>query len=139
MKKLIFFLAFIAGSTAAFSQVTATAPAAPRADVAVPTFVAQSFDFGKIKQGTPVTHEFRFTNSGAVPMIITNVQASCGCTTPDWSKEPIAPGGEGFIKATYNAASLGAFNKTVTVTANVDNGFVQLSIKGEVQASQPNN
>ncbi len=147
MKKILFLLALVAGSLAGYSQGTAVpaatakadAVAAPRTDVAIAAFVAQSFDFGKIKQGTPVTHEFKFTNTGVVPMIITNVQASCGCTTPAWTKEPIAPGGEGFIKATYNAAALGAFNKSVTVTANVENGFVQLSIKGEVQTSQPNN
>jgi len=65
-------------------------------------------------------------------MVITNVAASCGCTTPDWTRDPIMPGGEGFVKATYNAASPGAFNKTVTVTSNIENGFVQLFIKGEV-------
>jgi hypothetical protein len=100
--------------------------------MAVAAFDSQSFDFGKIKQGTPVTHEFKFTNNGGVPLIITNVQASCGCTTPDWSRDPIAPGGQGFIKATYSAASAGNFNKSVTVTANVDGGMVQLLIKGEV-------
>ena len=135
MKKLLYVVALVLVAQAAFSQVTASATA-KKADVAVASFDAQTFDFGKIKQGTPVTHEFKFTNSGSVPMIITNVQASCGCTTPAWTKEPIAPGGEGFIKATYNAAAVGAFNKTVTVTANVENGFVQLAIKGEVLAVQ---
>ena len=115
-----------------------TTPAV-NADVAVASFEAQNFDFGKIKQGTPVTHEFKFTNTGKVPMIITNVQASCGCTTPDWSKEPIPAGGKGFIKATYNAASVGAFNKAVTVTANIPNGSVQLFIKGEVTTTPVNN
>jgi len=87
----------------------------------------------------PVTHEFTFTNSGTVPLVITNVQASCGCTTPDWSKDPVMPGGKGFIKATYSAASIGAFDKSVTVTANVEEGFVSLRIKGEVEMpSVPN-
>ena len=122
-------------SVKGFSQ---TAPA-QNADLAVATFDAQNFDFGKIKQGTPVTHEFKFTNTGKVPMMITNVAASCGCTTPDWSKEPIAPGGKGFIKATYNAASVGAFNKAVTVTANIPNGTVQLFIKGEVTQTPVSN
>ncbi|HZX73853.1 MAG TPA: DUF1573 domain-containing protein [Cyclobacteriaceae bacterium] len=70
-----------------------------------------------------------------MPLIITNVQASCGCTTPSWTKDPVMPGGSGFIKATFNAASPGVFGKTVTVTANVDPGFVQLSIKGEVESA----
>lgn len=120
-------------ASAAFCQVTATAAPAVKTDVALAAFDALSFDFGKIKQGTPVTHEFKFTNQGAVPLIITNVQPSCGCTTPDWSGEPIPPGGKGFIKATFNAGSMGAFNKSVTVTANIDGGTMQLFIKGEVQ------
>ena len=136
MKKLIFLMIVLAGvAVKGFSQTT---PAA-NADLAVATFDAQNFDFGKIKQGTPVTHEFKFTNTGKVPMIITNVQASCGCTTPDWSKEPIPAGGKGFIKATFNAASVGAFNKAVTVTANIPNGSIQLFIKGEVSQTPVNN
>jgi hypothetical protein len=136
MKKLFFLMIVLAAvAVKGFAQV---APAA-NADLAVATFDAQNFDFGKIKQSVPVTHEFKFTNTGKVPMIITNVQASCGCTTPDWSKEPVAPGGKGFIKATYNAASVGAFNKAVTVTANIPNGTVQLFIKGEVSGTPVNN
>jgi hypothetical protein len=131
MKQFLFAVALIFVATAGFSQATATAPA-PKADVAVAAFDAQTFDFGKIKQGTPATHEFKFANTGTVPLIITNVQASCGCTTPDWSRDPILPGGHGFIKATYSAAAVGAFNKTVTVTSNVEGGTIQLMIKGEV-------
>lgn len=107
-----------------------------KANLAVAKFENQTFDFGKIKQGEPVTHEFKFTNTGSAPMIISNVSASCGCTTPDWTKDIIPPGGKGFIKATYNAAAAGAFSKSVTVTANVEGGYVQLIIKGEV-ASMP--
>ncbi len=132
MKKLFFLVALVALTNVGFGQVTASAPAAPKSDLAVFETKALNHDFGKIKQGVPVTHEFKFTNKGKVPMVITNVAASCGCTTPDWTRDPIAPGGEGFIKATYNAASPGAFNKSVTVTSNVENGFVQLFIKGEV-------
>jgi len=130
MKKLLIiaFLAAIAGTT--YAQ---QAPAKPA--FAAFTWESSTHDFGKIKQGTPVTHEFKFTNTGKIPLIITNVQASCGCTTPSWTKEEVMPGGSGFIKATYNAAAAGTFNKTVTVTANVESGFVQLTIKGEVQTT----
>jgi hypothetical protein len=107
-----------------------------KTDVAVFGWDNTTHDFGKVKQGTLVTHEFKFTNTGKVPLVITNVQASCGCTTPAWTKEPVMPGGQGFIKATYNAASAGAFNKTVTVTANIETGFIQLTIKGEVQPTE---
>lgn len=133
MKRIAIMILFVAVGSAVFAQTPATATKnEAKPDMAVFAWDAANFDFGKIQQGTPVTHEFKFTNNGKVPLVITNVQASCGCTTPAWSKEPIPPGGEGFIKATYNAAAMGAFNKTVTVMANVENGFMQLSIKGEV-------
>lgn len=135
MKQVLFAFALVLVATAGFSQVSATAAPAPKADMAIAAFDAQTFDFGKIKQGEPVTHEFTFTNTGGVPLIITNVQASCGCTTPDWSRDPIGPGAKGFIKATYSASSVGAFTKSVTVTANVEGGSVQLLIKGEVQSA----
>lgn len=130
MKKLlvIAFLAALVGT--AYAQ---QAPA--KQAFAAFTWDSSTHDFGKIKQGTPVTHEFKFTNTGKTPLIITNVQASCGCTTPSWTKEEVMPGGSGYIKATYNAAAVGTFNKTVTVTANIESGFVQLTIKGEVQAA----
>jgi hypothetical protein len=90
-------------------------------------------DFGKIPLNKPVTHEFRFTNTGTSPLIISSVQASCGCTVTDYSKDPIAPGAEGFVKATYNAATSGIFSKTVTVNANAEESAVRLMIKGEVE------
>lgn len=127
MKKLLIFAAVMLVGTAGFSQQTA-----PKAETAVIAWDSQTFNFGKIKQGTPVTHEFKFTNTGKTPLVIANVAASCGCTTPAWSREPVAPGQQGFIKATYSAAAAGNFNKTVTVTANTETGSVQLSISGEV-------
>jgi hypothetical protein len=90
------------------------------------------FDFGKIAVGVPVTHEFSFINTGATPLVITSVQASCGCTVTSYSKEPIEPGGTGFVSATFNAAKAGQFTKTVTVNANTDESIVQLTIQGEV-------
>ena len=137
MKKLLFLLAFAVCAKAGFSQTSVTPipeKSAP-AVVAIAAFASQNYDFGKIKQGVPVTHEFKFTNKGTVPMVITAVQASCGCTTPSYTSDPIPPQGQGFIKATFNAAAAGGFNKTVTVTANVESGFVQLAIRGEVVAA----
>jgi len=89
-------------------------------------------DFGTIKKNVPVSHKFTFTNQGNEPLVISSVQASCGCTVTDYSKEPIPTGGEGFVKATYNAANVGVFSKTVTVNANTDGGAVALTIKGVV-------
>lgn len=91
------------------------------------------YDFGKIRQNQPVTHEFRFVNNGAEPLIITGVKASCGCTVAKHSQDAIAPGSEGFVTATYNATAKGVFNKTITVNANTQEGVVVLSIRGEVE------
>ena len=118
------------------AQVAAS-PGQSANDVAIAAVDNQVFDFGKIKQGVPATHEFSFVNKGKVPMIITNAQPSCGCTIPAWTKDPIPPGGTGFVKATYNAASPGLFDKSITVTANVESGMVMLRIRGEVVV--PNN
>src|SRR6185295_17700598 len=64
------------------------------------------FDFGKIPQGKPVTHVFFFTNTGTTPLSLQNVQASCGCTTPEWSKDAVAPGATSKITVGYNAANM---------------------------------
>ncbi len=90
-------------------------------------------DFQQIQQGVPVTAEFEFTNIGDAPLIITQAKGSCGCTVPSYPQEPIAPGQTGIIKAQFNAASSGVFNKTITITANTGQPAV-LTIKGEVVA-----
>ena len=100
------------------------------------------FDFGKIPQGKPVTHVFTFTNTGKTPLSLENVQASCGCTTPEWSKDAVAPGETSKITVGYNAANEGQFTKTITITYNGSQNK-QLLIKGEVwktpAASAPDN
>lgn len=106
--------------------------AAPATGVEVLKFKEEVHDFGTIPQGKPVTNEFTFKNTGKEPITIQNVSASCGCTTPDWSKEPILPGKSGMVKATYNAAAAAPFSKTVTVVTNV--GTKTLTIKGVVEA-----
>jgi hypothetical protein len=89
------------------------------------------YDFGKIPQGKPVTHIFEVVNTGAEPLQIENVQASCGCTTPEWSHEPIAPGASKKITVGYNAAANGKFEKAITVFYNSGKTKL-LYIKGEV-------
>jgi hypothetical protein len=90
-----------------------------------------SFDFGKIPQGKPVTHNFIVENTGKDTLHIEQVQASCGCTTPEWSKEPVSAGGKTTIKVGYNAASEGGFEKSITIYYN--GGQVkQFIIKGNV-------
>ena len=138
MKNLLMLGVFILVAQVTFGQAAA-ATNPPATDYAVAAVDNQAHDFGKIKQGVPVTHEFSFTNKGKVPMIITNAQPSCGCTVPSWTKEPIPPGGTGYVKATFNAAAPGVFEKSITVMANVETGVIVLRIKGEVASNPPNN
>lgn len=100
------------------------------------SFVSRGFDFGNIKEETgKVTHDFVFTNTGKVPLVIQQVTASCGCTTPSWTKQPIAPGAKGKITVTYSATGRpGTFTKTITVNNNSTESIVQLSIHGTVLA-----
>jgi len=93
--------------------------------------VNEKHDFGKIKQNVPVTTNFEITNVSNKPMVIESATGSCGCTTPEVPKEPIAPGASTKLKVAYNAAALGSFNKTVTVKfAGVDEPKI-LTISGE--------
>ena len=89
------------------------------------------FDFGSIPQGKPVYHTFQIVNKGKTPLKVDNVTTSCGCTTPEWSREPIAMGATGTIKVGYNAATEGHFEKMVTVQYN-GNSTKQIIIKGNV-------
>jgi hypothetical protein len=97
-------------------------------------FETMDHDFGKIKEDAgPANFNFNFRNNGKVPLVISTVNASCGCTTPEWSKEPILPGKSGFIKVSYNPLNRpGGFNKTITVMANIPNGALVLKIAGDV-------
>lgn len=93
-------------------------------------------DFGNITQSTAVEHKFTFTNKGDIPLIISTVKASCGCTVAEYTREAIAPGEEGTVSARYDAAKIGAFTKTVTVTANTGAEAVVLTLKGNVVAPE---
>ena len=93
-------------------------------------------DYGTIVQGADGNCEFKFTNSGKAPLILSNVQASCGCTVPEWPKEPIMPGKSSSIKVSYNTAIVGVFGKTITVNSNAVNNLVVLQIKGSVTPKQ---
>ena len=112
-----------------------------------PSTVAQfefeniEFDFGTITEGKVVEHEFEFTNVGQAPLVISNVQASCGCTSPDWTKTPVKPGDTGFIKVVFNsAAKTGVQSPTVSIQANTSPSVTRLRLKGTVNqrsASSP--
>lgn len=120
MKHVFFFLIALLAATAVQAQ-------------GVLKFEQELHDFGNVPEGTMATHEFRFRNVGNQPVIIANVQASCGCTTPDWTKTPVLPGKTGIVKAVYSSAGRpGIFNKTVTVTSNAATPSTVLTIKGNV-------
>jgi len=97
-------------------------------------FPIDKHDFGTVEEGQLATYEFEFTNTGSAPVILSDVRASCGCTTPSWPKEAIAPGAKGVIKAQYNSQGRpGTFNKTITVTSNSTEPTKMLQIKGIVE------
>jgi hypothetical protein len=93
-------------------------------------------DYGTITNGADGSCEFKFNNPAKLPLILSNVQASCGCTVADWPKEPILPGISGSIKVKYNTTINGAFNKFITVTSNAINSTVNLQIRGSVKPQQ---
>ena len=124
MKKLFLAASVLLLSAGVFAQ-------AKKAEDVV-KFKELAYDFGKIKQGTPVSHEFAFTNISASPVIIESAVPSCGCTTPVKPEGAIAKGKDDKITAGFNAANVGPFNKTITIkVAGVDLP-VQLKITGEV-------
>jgi len=117
-----FFFCFVV-STCAFAQISKPLQ-----------FREEIFDFGAIKeQAGPAVHEFTFINNSTRKIKILKVQASCGCTTPDWTKEAIEPGKSGFIQASFNPIGRpGYFNKSLTVTTDFDANPIILQIKGQV-------
>lgn len=91
----------------------------PEGPLAAISFSETEFDFGTVKEGQVIEHTFNFTNTGEAPLIIQNAQASCGCTVPDWTKTPIAPGEKGFVKAKFDSNGRPNLQKkTITVVAN---------------------
>ncbi|TAG51720.1 MAG: DUF1573 domain-containing protein [Cytophagales bacterium] len=96
-------------------------------------FDETEFNFGKINQGDTVRHTFTFKNDSDEPLLISNASASCGCTIPEWPKEPVAPGASGVITVKFNSTGKsGVQNKTVIVTANTLPNVTNVSLKGEV-------
>jgi len=97
-------------------------------------FETESHDFGDLQEGPVATYSFKVTNTGTAPVVISRAMASCGCTTPEWSKDPILPGASSSIKVGYNTSGRpGAFAKTITVTSNAENSSVILRINGNVK------
>jgi hypothetical protein len=126
----------LAGVGAAQAQTTAAATSAGAAKVAGPQiqFDEVKYDFNSVVQGGTVTHTFKFKNVGTAPLIVSNIQVSCGCTTPEWTKEPIAPGKTGSLTAHFNSSGkLGMQNKVLTIESNSVGGAATVALVGEVK------
>jgi hypothetical protein len=152
MKKQFAFLVASSIALSSFAQVT---PLAPRNQAAAQTspaiakqaenpnagvfkFVTTNHDFGNVPEGPAAIFEYEFINTGHEPIVISDVQKSCGCTTPDWTKEPILPGKKGKITASFDTKGrVGNFNKTLTVVSNAQQSNFQLTFGGVVIAAPP--
>ena len=108
-------------------------PPVPTGPTTTMTFAETEFDFGTIDEGEKVSHVYKFTNTGAEPLIISNAKGSCGCTVPKWPKDPIAPGEKGEILVEFNSKNKkNKQSKRVTITANTNPTQSFLTIKGDV-------
>ncbi|HLK98444.1 MAG TPA: DUF1573 domain-containing protein [Hymenobacter sp.] len=137
MKKvLVLALSLACAGFAAQAQTAAVKPANAQEKVAGPQiqFEEMKYDFGSAKQGDVVKHVFKFKNTGTAPLVISNIGVSCGCTTPEWTKDPIMPGKSGTITANFNTAGkLGVQNKVLTVESNSAGGNAMVALVGEVK------
>ncbi|GAA4812352.1 DUF1573 domain-containing protein [Litoribaculum gwangyangense] len=95
-------------------------------------FKTETIDYGTIEKGANGVRVFEFTNTGNEPLIVSKVTSSCGCTVPNWSKDPILPGKTGQIEVKYDTNRVMPIRKTITVISNADKPTVALKIKGEV-------
>ena len=141
MKKLLLLGAMVLGfsslsmaQTAAMTPVAATPNNPNKAEF---KFDKESHDFGSVQQGPAAIYDFKFANTGKEPLILTNVVASCGCTTPKWSKDPVAPGKDGDILVSFDTNGRpGTFTKAVTISSNSKTPIKVLYIKGIVEAKK---
>lgn len=121
---------FIGANAQSTTETKPVNPNAPKIE-----FKENEYDFKEVDEGPQAKHEFVFKNTGKEPLILTNVKASCGCTTPSWPKEPILPGQEGKILVTYNTQGRpGSFTKSITITSNAGDEAKVIYIKGKVNA-----
>ena len=124
-------------STTAPATPGATEPAVPAGPLTTLEFKESTFDFGEVMEGEKVNNKYVFTNTGSEPLIISNAKGSCGCTVPNWPRNPIAPGETAEIDVTFDSKGKGKVggnlqSKRVTITANTDPANTYLTIKGKV-------
>lgn len=137
----------LAGPLTPEAMKAATAAVSPDANKVTPSgttgktttvkFDEMSYDWGKLKEGEKMTHLFKFKNTGTNDLIISDARGSCGCTVPEWPKEPIKPGKGGEIKVVFDSAhKSGPQSKTVTINANTEPASIVLMIKGTVEGKE---
>ena len=133
MKKAALTLTMILAVVAMFGQEVKPAPVV--VDGPVLTVDKETHDYGTVEQGANGTCEFTVTNTGNAPLILNRCKGSCGCTVPECSGEPIAPGASTIIKVKYDTKRSGPFHKSVTITSNAVNAPTKVvKIKGTVKA-----
>ncbi len=135
MKKYLFLIVVLAFAVSVSGQTVQAKAGGP-----VITFEKSTFDFGDMYQGDKVEHTFKFTNTGNEALVITNVQVTCGCTTPKgWPRDPIAPGGKGEITLGFNSTGkMAKQNKVVTIVSNATNtDGSQISFTANVLEKKP--
>ena len=131
MKKLLFTMMLALVATVGFNKAIAQ-EVQSGANI---EFSKDTHDYGNLKNGGNGKCTFEFTNTGTAPLIISNAKGSCGCTVPQWPKEPIAPGAKGVISVEYDTKKVGPINKSVTITSNAANEPTKtLKIRGNVAA-----
>ncbi len=135
MKRNILLLGFVIGSFFAVNAQSSTQKAADTNGPEI-SFETEVIDYGTVDRYGDGVREFVFTNTGNQPLIISNARGSCGCTVPEWPKEPIKPGAKSAIKVKYATDRVGPINKSVTVTTNATNPTTVLRIKGTVKDVQ---
>ena len=136
MKHLLGILAIVFLATFQLAaQATQTEGATAPASKAVLTFESDVVDYGTIDQGGEPLRLAKFKNTGTEPLIISGAKGSCGCTVPNWPKDPIMPGETGQIEVRYDTKRVGAINKTITVTSNDAVGKHTLRVIGTINAT----
>ena len=134
MKKIFYILVTLLFTSYAFSQQDIIV----NHNAAKISFIQEIIDLGTFMQYDDPSSkcEFIFTNDGKEPLIISKAKGSCGCTVPEWPKEPILPGETGIIKVNYDEKRVGQFNKSITITSNAENATKIIKIKGKILAAE---
>ncbi|MFK8054601.1 MAG: DUF1573 domain-containing protein [Saprospiraceae bacterium] len=122
-----------AATSAAANAAATVANAVPTGPTTVMSFDETTFDFGTVTEGEKVSHTYNFKNTGDEPLILQNAKGSCGCTVPQWPREPIAPGASGEVVVEFNSkGKAGDRNQKVTITSNTNPAQSFIYLKGKV-------